>query len=94
LLFHNTKKTVQWSAPNQVVKTVSVPSKSVQTVQVARTLPNPLVVQLQPSKTNVVRSQTLLTGSQLHSAPVVGDVVDESAKSDVVVQETENNYRK
>lgn len=79
----------------------SVPSKSsnVQSVQwvqpqvtqystktIAQKVPNPLVWKLSPvSKTVVNSPQTVLTGAQL-----ISDVADESAKSDVVVQEAEN----
>ena len=53
---------------------------------VVQKVPNPLVWKLSPvSKTLVNSPQTVLTGAQL-----VTDVADETAKSDVVVQEAEN----
>lgn len=55
------------------------------TKTVATKLANPQVYVVSPSKT--VARQSVLTGAQL-----VSDVADESAKSDVVVQEVEQNY--
>ena len=70
-------QSVQW------VQSPQVTQYSAKTVQ---KVPNPLVWKLSPvSKTFVNSPQTVLTGAQL-----VSDVADESAKTDVVVQESEN----